>query len=237
MSDERESAKDLPAQGESREVDAFLEEVGRVPAPAGGGRGRLIFALDATASRQPTWDQASHLQAEMFEQTRALGGLEVQLVFYRGYGECKASKWLSAGAEITRLMTSVACLAGRTQLVKVLRHALKESETRRIGALIFVGDAMEEDIDELGHLAGQLGLKGLRCFLFHEGQDPIARAAFEQIARLTGGACCSFDASAPDQLRDLLSAVAVYAAGGTKALADFSKKRGGATLRIAHQMK
>ena len=230
--------KNLPTKGGSQDVSAFLNQVAKVPKPApGGGRGRLIFALDATASRQPTWDRASHTQAEMFQATQGLGGLEVQLVFYRGFGECKSTKWQSDGAAVTRMMTSVTCLAGRTQIAKVLKHALKETEKRRVGALVFVGDAMEEDIDELGHLAGQLGIKGLPCFMFHEGGDPVVRQCFEQIARLTGGACCQFDASAPDQLRDLLSAVAVYAAGGAPALADFSKQRGGAALQIAHQVK
>ena len=188
--------------------------------------------------REEAWSASEDMtQAEMFQATQSLGGLEVQLVFYRGFGECKTTKWQTDGAAVTRMMTSVTCLAGRTQIGKVLKHALKETEKRRVGALIFVGDAMEEDIDELGHLAGQLGLKGLPCFMFHEGGDRVTRGAFEQIARLSGGACCQFDASAPDQLRDLLSAVAVYAAGGAPALADFSKARGGVTLQIAQQVK
>ncbi len=70
------------------EIDAFLAKVAATPAPAAGGRGRLIFALDATMSREPTWDTACHIQAEMFEATRAIGGLDVQLVFFRGFGEC-----------------------------------------------------------------------------------------------------------------------------------------------------
>src|SRR3546814_950490 len=92
-------AKDpkLP-QASSPEVDAFLRKLADTPAPgpAGGDkRGRLIFAMDATASREPTWDRASHLQAEMFKETEVLGGLEVQLVYYRGFGECKASPWVA----------------------------------------------------------------------------------------------------------------------------------------------
>jgi hypothetical protein len=95
---------------------------------------------------------------------------------------------------------------------------------------------MEEDIDRLCHLAGELGLLGVPVFLFHEGGDPIVRRAFEQLARLSGGAYCPFDSASAQQLRDLLSAVAVYAAGGRKALLDFEGRRGGGTLRLTHQL-
>ena len=229
----------LPQGASSKsEVANFLEQVSSLaPVGAGQGRGRLIFALDATASRQPTWDSAMNIQAEMFDATAKLGGLEVQLAYYRGFGEFNASDWQKDGQGLLGRMTAVQCLAGRTQIAKVLRHALKETGKKRVGALVFIGDAMEEDIDALGHLAGQLGLKGLPCFLFHEGADPVAQGAFEQIAKLSGGACCSFDGASAKELRDLLSAVAVYAAGGHRALADFSNTRGGAVLRLTNQMR
>lgn len=201
-------------------VDSFLEKLAGAPKPSAvpGTRGRLIFALDATASRQPTWDRACHLQAEMFNAAAALGGLDVQLVFYRGFGECKAGRWVSDAAALTRTMTGVSCLGGHTQIGRVLSHALKEAEKSRVNALVFVGDAIEEDIDALCHAAGQLGLKGLPCFMFQEGDDPAARNAFQQIARLSGGAWCPFDAASALQLKELLAAVAAFAAGGAGAL-------------------
>lgn len=207
----------VPARSQ---VDAFLTQLASVPKPTAhtGTRGRLIFALDATASRQPTWDRACHLQAEMFAAAAALGGLDVQLVFYRGFAECKASRWVSNAAALTQTMTGVQCLGGHTQIGRVLSHALKEADKARVNALVFVGDAIEEDIDSLCHTAGQLGLKGLPCFLFQEGDDPAARNAFQQIARLSGGAYCRFDSASAQQLKDLLAAVAAFAAGGAPAL-------------------
>ncbi len=222
----------------SAEVEAFLRQVEQAPTVhKPGARGRLIFAMDATASREPTWDRASHIQAEMFKQTAALGGLEIQLVYYRGFGECRASPWVTNSNELLRRMTGVFCLAGQTQIGKVLKHALKETKKRKVGALVFVGDCIEEDVDKLGHLAGELGLLGVPCFMFHEGADPIARMAFQQIARLSGGAFCPFDANSAQQLRDLLSAVAVYAAGGRKALADYGERKGGIVRQLTHQVK
>jgi hypothetical protein len=230
--DDRE--RRLPAGRKAAEVEAFLKEVKAMPAarPA-DGRGRLIFALDATASREPTWDRACRLQGEMFEATAALGGLAVQLVYYRGFGECKASRWLAAAAELHRAMRSVHCVGGETQIARVLRHALKEARKHKVNALVFVGDAMEEKVDELSRLAGELGLLGVPIFIFHEGGDVAAGRAFRQLAKLSGGAYCPFDAASAEQLRALLGAVAAFAAGGAPALADYGKRTGGAALLLA----
>ena len=173
----------------------------------------------------------------MFTATADLGGLEIQLAFYRGFGEFKVSPWLTDSADLLGRMTATFCLAGETQIGKVLRHVINETKKRKVNALVFVGDSIEEDVDKLGALAGELGLLGVPAFLFHEGDDPIAGFAFRQIARLTNGACCRFEASSARTLRELLGAVAVYAAGGRPALEDLAKRRGGEALRIAHQVK
>ena len=221
----------------SAEVDRFLRDLARIPPrPGGAGKGRLIFAMDATASREPTWDTACHLQAEMFEATNDLGGLSVQLVFYRGFRECKASPWLTDTKALQQRMTGVRCLAGHTQIGRVLAHAAKETKKKQVNALIFVGDMCEEDIDALGHRAGELGLLGVPVFVFHEGNNPAAAQVFRHIAKLTGGAYCPFDASSAKQLRDLLGAVAVFAAGGRRALADYGKSRREAVRAITSQL-
>ena len=220
------------------DIQDFLRRVAATPVRTQPGeRGRLIFALDATASRQPTWDQACRLQAEMFSETAALGGLEIQLAYYRGFRDFTASAWTSDSRALLRDMTSVYCLAGETQIERVLRHAVAETKKRRVNALVFVGDCVEEDIDRLGAVAGELGLLGVPAFLFQEGDDAFAELAFGQIARLSGGAHCRFDSGSARMLRELLSAVAVFAAGGRKALENLARERGGAILQIAHQMK
>lgn len=220
------------------DVDAFLDKLARAPVQArGDGRGRLMFGMDATASRQPSWDSAARLQGEMFQVTRDLGGLDVQLAFFRGFGEFKVSKWTGDTHDLTRLMTGVGCLAGETQIGKLLKHAVNETRKRRINALVYVGDSFEEDVDALGRTAGELGLLGVPVFMFHEGEDPIARFGFQQIAKLSGGAYCSFGAASADTLKELLAAVAVYAAGGRRALENHAQAKGGETLRIAHQIR
>ncbi len=220
------------------EIDRFLSQVKSRPAPAGNGaRGRLVFAMDATMSRQPTWDAACNLQGQMFAETSAIGGLDVQLIYFRGFGECKASRWASDPRTLSEIMSKVDCRGGHTQIGRVLSHIHKAHKKNKINAAVFVGDAMEEDIDHLCALAGELGINNVPMFMFQEGHDMIAEPAFREIARLSGGAYCRFDASSARQLRDLLSAVAVYAAGGRAALQDFSASRSGEVRGLLGQMK
>ena len=221
------------------EVADFLNKMKSLSPQAGAGNGRLIFAMDATMSRRPTWDMALGLQADMFDAVRQVGGLDVQLVYFRGAGECRSSKWVSNPTELARLMTTVDCRGGHTQIRKVLTHARRETESKTVNALVYVGDCIEEDIDELCALAGELALFGLPVFVFQEGHDPHARAGFKEIARLTRGAWCPFDAGSASQLRALLSAVAVYAAGGRQALEMLEKSAGsGAAPRaLLEQLK
>ena len=222
-----------------REIDAFLEKVKSIgPASAAeGGRGRLVFALDATMSRQPTWDSACALQADMFREAASVGGLDIQLVYFRGLNECRASGWVAGGDKLAALMSRIACRGGHTQIGKVLSHARQEHARRRVQALVFVGDAMEETIDDLCAAAGELGLLGVPVFMFQEGHDAVAENAYREIARLSHGAWCRFDAGSAQQLGELLRAVAAYAAGGRKALAALSARSSPGAQALLAQLK
>lgn len=219
------------------EIDAFLSRVRSLGPVAAGTRGRLIFALDATMSRQPLWDTACKLQADMFREAAAVGGLDVQLVYYRGLIECRASPWVSQTERLADLMTRIDCRGGHTQIGRVLGHARGESERKKVQALVFVGDAMEEKLDDLCQAAGELGLLGVPAFMFQEGYDAIAEQAFREVARLTKGAYCRFDPGAAHQLGELLRAVAAYAAGGMRALADLSARHDAGAVKLIGQMR
>jgi len=232
-----------PAEGSLRpessrnQIDAFLEQVRALgPSRAAGRRGRLIFALDATMSRQPTWDTACKLQADMFREAGAIGGLDVQLVYFRGLTECRASQWVSQPESLARLMERIDCRGGHTQIGKILGHARKESHEIKVQALVFVGDAMEEAIDDLCATAGELGLIGVSAFMFQEGDDAVTERAFREIARLSRGAYCRFTPGAAHELAELLRAAAAYAAGGLKALSDLSARHGAGAAKLLKQM-
>jgi hypothetical protein len=234
--------KDIPATppgtSSRAEIDAFLAQVRSIErATPSGRRGRLIFALDATMSRQPTWDTACKLQADMFLEAQAIGGLDVQLLYFRGMNECRASRWVSEPKALAALMVQIDCRGGHTQIRKVLSHARGETEKAKVQALVYVGDAMEEAIDDLCARAGELGLHGVPAFVFQEGNDPDVEKAFREIARLSRGAYCRFNAGAAHELRELLRAVAAYAAGGMKALGDLSARRNAGAMRLLEQLK
>src|SRR6516225_9319652 len=128
----------VPASSQP-EIAAFLEKVRALgPTATAGTRGRLIFALDTTMSRQPTWDTACRLQGDMFREAAATGGLDIQLVYYRGLSECRASRWVSQTEHLAELMTAIDCRGGHTQIRKILAHARAETERAKVQALVFV---------------------------------------------------------------------------------------------------
>src|SRR5580693_8698465 len=173
----------LPARSStSEDIAAFVAKARSISPHAAGARGRLVFALDATMSRQPTWDMACALQADMFHEAAALGSLDIRLVYYRGLNECRATGWISDSLELAKLMGKIDCRGGNTQIGKVLAEARREAVASAVRAVIFVGDAMEESVDDLCAKAGELGLLKVPVFMFQEGHDEVAERAFREIA-------------------------------------------------------
>jgi hypothetical protein len=233
----RNPAEPPTASGRA-EIDQFLHRVKALgPAVEPGQRGRLIFALDATMSRQPTWDSACRLQADMFREAAATGGLDIQLVYFRGLAECRASPWVAEAARLGALMEHIDCRGGHTQIGKVLAHARRENDARKVAVLVFIGDAMEEPLDDLCVAAGELGLRNVKAFMFQEGSEAICEQAFREIARLTGGAYCRFAPGAGHELAELLRAAAAYAAGGMKALTALKARQSSGAVLLLDQLK
>lgn len=220
----------------SDDIAAFVAKARAMSPHAAGARGRLVFALDATMSRQPTWDMACALQSDMFREAASLGSLDIRLVYYRGLNECRATGWISDSDRLAKLMAKIDCRGGNTQIGRVLSEARSEAVASGVRAVVFVGDAMEENVDALCAKAGELGLLKVPVFMFQEGHDQAAEQAFREIARLTGGAWCKFDPGAAAQLRELLRAAAAYAAGGREALKRLSAAESGAA-KLLRQMK
>jgi len=211
-------AKTPALRSSSKDIARFLKQKKDI-AEYVGKQPRLVFGIDATASRQPTWNTACRLQADMFSATNRVASLRVQLCFYRGFHDFYASQWLGDAQKVANEMASVACEGGHTQIIRLLRHALAEHTDTRVRALVFIGDAIEESADSLCDIAGQCGLLGLPLFLFQEGTDPRVTQTFKQMAKLSRGAYARFDHNSASYLASLLSAVANYAVGGRKALA------------------
>jgi hypothetical protein len=220
-------SKDITTPTSSRAViDAFLE---KHAVQRHSGRGRLIFAVDATASRQPTWDLATSLTAKMFG---AVKNLDVQLIYFCGLNECQASPWVSDARALTGWMKKVRCESGETQIDRILTHARKEDIKQKVQAMVFVGDSYEENPDTLAVTARKLGVP---VFMFQEGDDEAVTEVFKNIAGLTHGAYSRFDKGSAKQLAELLGAVGAYAAGGQQALKDMSTNA--SAVRLLQQLR
>ena len=210
-------------------VDKFLADVAAKPV----SRGSLIFALDATGSRERTWDTAAELQTQMFREIAGLGSLDVQLVYFRGTAgfdaECKASGWVSNPMQLAKLMAKIRCETGDTQIRRVLDHALQETAKRKVDALVFVGDACEEKRNHLVTLAEELGRLKVPVFMFQEGRDQEAEVCFREIAERSPMAPTK-DSTQPAAARlgELLKAVAAFAVGGVAAL----ERQGSAAAKL-----
>jgi hypothetical protein len=208
-------AHSLPTS-HSQRVSDFLEKVRTTH------RGRLLFIVDATGSRERTWDMASKLQADMFSAAAGIGTLDVQLVYFRGIsefdGKCKASPWTNDARELVNFMARVTCRTGHTQIARALGHARKEHQAQPISAIVYIGDMCEEQAQAL--YDATVALSGVPCFMFQEGDDPPAAEIFKEMARLSRGAYSRFTPGSARELADLLRAVATFATGGLTALAD-----------------
>jgi hypothetical protein len=226
-------AKPPARRSSSQEIAQFLQKSKSITQSV-EKQPRLLFAVDATASREPTWNTARAQQQEMFLAAGKVGQLAVQLCYYRGFAEFNASRWLSDSAALAQLMGTVQCEGGHTQIARLLRHAQKEHRKLPIKALVFIGDAIEESADTLCDLAGQCGLLGLPLFLFQEGSTQQVATTFQTMAKLSGGACARFDAGSARTLAGLLGAVAAFAAGGRTAL---EKRSGDSAKLLLQQLK
>ncbi len=203
-------------------VAQFLSDAARTKLPSVRMTHRLLFALDATASRQATWDLACELHAELFNEAARLGNIAIQLCYYRGLDEFVATSWTTEAARLGRDMSMVSCRGGRTQIGRLFDHATQEASRHPMRALVFIGDCFEEDEREVMERAGQLAIRQLPVFVFQERGERRATRIFKSIAAMTRGAHAPFDSNSPDELRRLLGAIAQYTTGGRAALEDCS---------------
>ncbi|GAB5450648.1 MAG: hypothetical protein Hals2KO_09760 [Halioglobus sp.] len=226
-------AKPPSRRSSSNEIAQFLAKSKAITAVV-DKQPRLLFAVDATASRQPTWDSACHLQQEMFRATSSIAALAVQLCYYRGFHDFYASRWLTDSNALSSLMGSVRCEGGHTQIARLLKHALGEHRKQPVRAVVFIGDAIEESADTLSDLAGQCGMLKLPLFLFQEGHNAAVERTLRSMSKISGGAWARFDSASATTLASLLGAVASYAAGGREAL---EKSTGEGAKLLLQQLK
>lgn len=184
---------------------------------------RLILGIDATASREATWDIATSLHSEVL--SAAEKSLQIQLAFYRGVADFKTSNWTQTHQSLRKAMERVQCLSGRTQILRFLQHCYGEAINNSIKAIVFIGDCCEEEPQAIVDLAGKLGILGIPIFIFQEGHDPFATKVFREIAKVSRGAHSPFSTDSARTLGDLLEAVISYVLKGHEITSNLLKNR------------
>ena len=196
-------------------------------------RGRLMFALDATASREPTWAIARDLQAKMFREAAPIGRLDCPAGLLSGRRVPSVEMGVKRGA--TRATDEPDRLSGRLYADWQGPRACtsRDRESRQSRHWYSSATPWKRTSSTLAAMAGKLGTQGVPIFLFQEGRDAAVRSAFRLLALKSGGAYFEFnpDASrAVEQLSEQLNAVARLAVGDAEAL-----ERIGATADLTDQ--
>ncbi len=195
-------------------------------------RPRLIFAVDATASREPAWTAARQVTDVL---VKALpGALDVALAVHGGSRVHTFTAFTSDANTLRDRAAGVSCVAGTTRLLPILSASLKHPSVR---VVIYIGDVFEENLQRGRHIADAMGAQNTKLIVLHDTADPAARRdaeVFWDLAKRTGGCVLPFDAAASGRLRDILSAVAVYAVGGEKLLRARRHELPGAVALLEH---
>jgi len=226
---------------------SLWREKGTVPAPSGMGvrlptlvtardvetvaraeadnRGRLVVGFDTTASRETAWEAfAKPLQDRLLASLPP--GLLVALALHGGSRLHTFTRFTSDVGELRDVAAGVRCKAGSTRLLDILDRVVK---LRRVGVVLYVGDAFEESRKRARRLADELLLNETRVIILHDGPPPDE---FGEITERTGGALLPFNAASLAELGDLLEAIAVLAVGDVELLKAKQPELPAATLLL-----
>lgn len=194
-----------------------------LPGRVGGGlldrRPRLVFAVDATASRSATWASAQTITDRMFDAIP--GALDVALEVHGG-GNVHTFTGFSADLhEFRKRASRVRCTSGHTRLVDLMQRTLDAGGVR---VMSYIGDAFEESADEAFELADRFKHFGIKAVILADQADVSTMLIFEEIARRTGGAVLDFRSGDLDLMGEVLAGVAALAVGGRGMLESNSSK-------------
>ena len=200
-------------------------------AAAGTGRPRMVFGIDATASREHAWDTARTVTDSLF--SAAPGGIEVALAAHGGNRLSLFTGFHTDVAPLRRAAAAITCEKGMTRLLDMAEATLQHPGVR---ALVYVGDCFEEDPLRAMVLADRMRLRGIRLVVLHDLSSAAREDAhfFAVMAARTGGLVLPFDAASLDALRDVLASLAAYVAGGTALLRARSTASPASKLLLAH---
>jgi hypothetical protein len=193
---------------------------------------RLVFAIDATASRDRAWEAAKQVTDCIFRA--APGGIEVALAVHSGGKLARFSPFHPHVDNIRDEAAGVACVAGPTRMLDIMEETLRRTGVK---ALVYIGDCFEEDMERGLAVAERLGLRGIKLVVLHDTTTggTGSGGAFRMMAARAGGLVLPFDMSSLDRLADALSAVGAYVAGGPDRLRAMRLDSPAARLLLGHE--
>src|SRR5262249_45195432 len=128
--------------------------IGNVEPPAETStpsRPRLVFAVDATASREPAWAAARQVTDAL---VKALPGeLDVALAVHGGARVHTFTEFTNNPATLRDRAAGISCIAGMTRLLPILATSLKRQAVR---VIVYIGDVFEENLAAGRELANSL---------------------------------------------------------------------------------
>jgi len=211
-----------PARAPARAtIPAARAELARARRP------RLVFAFDATASRADTWASAQKITSKTFSVIP--GALDVALAVHGGDSLHTFTEFSADVDEFRQHAAAITCVSGTTQLCEIMARTLDAGGVR---VLSYIGDAFEEDVDEVMGLSDRFKLRGIPVVLLADQAEDDTLAVYRAIADRTGGAVLDFRASKLRVMGEMLVGVATLAIGGRKLLE--AQGTAGARLLIEH---
>jgi hypothetical protein len=224
----------LVTESDTRPVPAAprATTLDRLRAQSVSMRPRLVFGFDATVSRRDAWDTARQVTDALL--LALPNELDVALAVHGGSKLHTFSAFTADARTLRDLAAGIDCIAGETRMLPILAESLKHPAVR---VVVYTGDVFEENPEEGRKLADMMAARGIKLVVLHDGSHDEARRfadVFHDLTRRTGGCVLPFDANAPDKLRDLLAALAVFAVGGTTLLRKKRNELPGAPLLLAH---
>lgn len=197
-----------------RSAKAAKPLAGSRAAPVVEQRPRLVFGVDATASRQPAWESAQRITDRMFDAIP--GALDVALAVHGGSRVHTFTQFSSDVGLFRGKAAAVRCMAGETKLCDLMERALESGGVR---VMSYIGDAFEESREMALALADRFRARGIRLVILADQPSPATLEFFQQLVARAGGAVLDFRAEQLDVMGEVLEGVAALAVGGRKLLA------------------
>ena len=183
---------------------------------------RIGFLVDATGSRNKTWERAQGIQSKMFRAAHGIKAIKLRLVHFGG-NRLTTRDWEDDTKSVAAHMAAVRCRAGLTQILEGLQTFIDEAPEDRASAIILIGDYFEECSTQAKITSVRLKDMGIKVYSFIEGNDHTAQTVFRNLAEVTDGRFARFGEDLP--LADLCQGVALLASGGRKALRQLGNKK------------